>query len=225
MTARLSCIVPAYNEAARIGAVLAVLAPHPLLAEVIVVDDGSSDGTADMAMRHPVRVIRLPGNRGKTAALAVGLAAAQHDAVMLIDSDLSGLTAADVTALAAPVLSGQADATISLRGNAPGLWRWIGLDYISGERVFSRALLAGQGEVLRRLPKFGFEVFLNAIWIRQRLRLAVVRWPGVSSPSKAQKRGVLAGLWADAAMLADMVRTIGVPTALQQILRLRGVRV
>ena len=49
MTYALSCIIPAYNEAPRIAAVLAVVLDHPLIGEVLVVDDGSSDGTAEVA--------------------------------------------------------------------------------------------------------------------------------------------------------------------------------
>lgn len=221
----ITCIVPAHNEAPRIAAVLQVLTRHPLIAEVIVVDDGSRDGTAEVAAAFPVTLLRLSPNRGKTAALAEGLRAARHDLVMLIDSDLTGLSAADITALVMPLRQGRAQASVSLRGNAPRLWRWIGLDYISGERVFSRALLNGREGDLLRLPKFGFEVFLNTLWIAQGLRVAVVDWPGVASPAKATKRGLWPGLAADAAMLADMFRTIRPTAALSQIVTLRRRRV
>lgn len=221
----ITCIIPAHNEAPRIAAVLKVLTRHPLISEVVVVDDGSSDGTAEVAQAHPVRLIRQMPNRGKTAALAAGLAAAQHDLVVLIDADLVGLSAADITALVQPVRQGRAQAAISLRGNAPGLWRLIGLDYISGERIFDRRLIAGREGELPALPRFGFEVWLNAIWIARGLRVAVVEWQGVASPAKAAKRGGrLAGLAADAAMLADMFRTVPVTRALGQIVSLRRMR-
>lgn len=221
----ISCIVPAHNEAPRIASVLRVLARHPLLAEVVVVDDGSTDATAEIAAAAGVRVIRLSPNRGKTAALAAGLAAAQHDLVLLIDADLIGLSAAEITALVQPLRQGRAQAAISLRGNAPGLWRLIGLDYISGERIFDRRLIAGREGELPALPRFGFEVWLNAIWIARRLPVAVVPWPSVASPAKAAKRGGWrAGLAADAAMLADMFRTVPPARALRQILHLRRLR-
>lgn len=219
---RLSCIIPAYNEAARISAVLATVIAHPLLDEVIVVDDASTDGTADIAAATGVRVIRLHPNRGKTGALAAGIAAATSSHLLFLDSDLLGLTAADVTALAQPVIDGRAEVSISLRGNTPRLWRMIGLDYISGERVFPRDMVQDRLDSLLALPKFGFEVYLNSLWIERQVSVAVVRWPGVASPSKAAKRGgAWAGIKADAAMMRDIFRTVTPMTTLTQIRALR----
>lgn len=221
---RISCIVPAFNEGGRIGAVLQAVAAHPLIDEILVIDDASDDDTAEVAARTPgVTLIRQPANGGKTRALAAGFAAMRGDHVLMLDADLIGLTARDVTALIAPVRSGRADMTISLRGNAPWLWRAIGLDYISGERVLHRDLLPPAGE-LADLPKFGFEVYLNARLVDAKARLQVVPWPGVKSPAKAVKQGVRAGLKSDAAMLRDIFRTIPADRLLHQIVAMRRLR-
>ncbi len=84
-----SVIVPAYNEAANIEATVRSLlaSDHPL--EVVVVDDGSTDGTADIveSLELPqVRVLRQL-NAGKAAALNTGVRAARHDLVIMIDGD------------------------------------------------------------------------------------------------------------------------------------------
>ncbi|MFD8378767.1 bifunctional polysaccharide deacetylase/glycosyltransferase family 2 protein [Streptomyces sp. NPDC059679] len=88
VTEPVSVIVPAYNESAGIeAAVRSLLASdHPV--EIIVVDDGSTDGTADLveSLRLPVRVIRQQ-NAGKPAALNTGLAAATCDLVVMVDGD------------------------------------------------------------------------------------------------------------------------------------------
>ncbi|MFG2121973.1 bifunctional polysaccharide deacetylase/glycosyltransferase family 2 protein [Streptomyces sp. NPDC048710] len=88
VTEPVSVIVPAYNESAGIeAAVRSLLASdHPV--EIIVVDDGSTDGTADLveSLHLPVRVIRRQ-NAGKPAALNTGLAAATYDLVVMVDGD------------------------------------------------------------------------------------------------------------------------------------------
>jgi glycosyltransferase involved in cell wall biosynthesis len=217
----LTCLIPAYNEAPRIAGVLAAVTGHPALRAVLVVDDGSTDGTGDVARGFGVAVMRTAGNLGKTAALAQALAQVETTHVLLLDADLIGLTAADVTALIAPVLAGHAQASLSLRGNAPRTWRLIGVDYISGERVVPMVVFAGQLQTLTRLPRFGFEVFLNRLLISQGGAVAVVRWPGVASPSKASKRGLWRGLTADLRMLRDIAGTISVQDMLGQIMALR----
>lgn len=221
-----SCIVPAYNEAARIGAVLAAVCGHALVDEVIVVDDASTDATADVAAAHGgARVLRQDRNGGKTLALYRGLTEARGDLVLLLDADLTGLTGEHVARLIGPVASGRAGMAISLRGNAPGLWRAIGLDYISGERVMPRDFLAPLLAELPRLPRFGFEVWLNSLLVAGQLPLAVVPWPEVASPWKHSKRGLRQGLIADLRMVQDMTRTIPAHRLLAQIVAMRRMRV
>lgn len=222
----LSCIIPAWNEGPRIAAVLRVIAGHPLVTETIVVDDRSSDDTAAIAAGFPgVRVLRQSTNGGKTAAVARGLAAAQGDLVMLVDADLAGLTARDVWVLASPVLAGSADMSISLRGNAPGLWHALGVDYISGERVFRRSLVAPHLHVLDTLPRFGLEVFLNRLALAGPNRIAIADWSGVSSRTKAAKRGAWRGLAGDAAMIRDILQAVGFSEIARQIKGLRQRRI
>jgi putative flippase GtrA len=93
---RLSVVVPAYDEADRIG--LTVQALRDGLAEVaasggleiVVVDDGSTDGTADVALAAGVsQVVVQPGNRGKGAAVRVGVLAARGRTVAFTDADLA----------------------------------------------------------------------------------------------------------------------------------------
>ncbi|MBN2760834.1 MAG: glycosyltransferase family 2 protein [Rhodobacteraceae bacterium] len=225
MALTVSCIIPAFNEGPRIAAVLSVASAHPLVDEVIVVDDASSDDTAaQVAHFDRVHLIRQPQNRGKSAAIAAGLRAARGDVILFLDSDLLGLDATALQALLLPVIHDRADATISLRGNAPAPWHWLGLDYLSGERAMRRAL-APAPEVLEQLPRFGMEVCMNTLWLNHGARLQVIAWPKVASPYKSTKRGFLRGLVADLAMTRDILSTVGAATLLRQIRALRVSRV
>ena len=136
MTSPATVIVPAYNEKEGIqGSVLSLAASrHPV--EVIVVDDGSTDGTADLVEALElanVRVIRKP-NGGKPSALNAGIRAARHDVLVLVDGD-TRLEPETVGRLVQPL----ADPTLgAVSGNAKVanrkrlLGRWQHIEYVMG---------------------------------------------------------------------------------------------
>lgn len=97
MSAGLSVVVPAFNEADHLGANLSRLAASLAATgrryEILVVDDGSTDGTGDVARAfatgsEPVRVLAHERNEGKGRALATGVAAAREELLVLLDADL-----------------------------------------------------------------------------------------------------------------------------------------
>jgi glycosyltransferase involved in cell wall biosynthesis len=224
--AQISCIICAFNEAPRIGAVLAAASVHPLLREVIVVDDGSTDHTAEIVKHfNSVKLLSHAVNRGKSLAMATGVGRAQGELLMLLDADLIGLTADNITALAAPVLSGETDVSVSLRKNSLWIFRAIGLDFVSGERVISKGLLSEALEEIQRLPRFGIEIFINRQIITRRLSIAVTHWPHVTQVRKTEKLGYWKGIRAEWRMIADLLH-VAYPLALisqtYHLLSLRG---
>jgi dolichol-phosphate mannosyltransferase len=90
---RVSVIVPTYNEAENISVLLRRILQAIPEAEIIVVDDGSPDGTAARARqlgeRHPVKVVERTGERGLSTAVVRGLGEAQSEICVVMDADLS----------------------------------------------------------------------------------------------------------------------------------------
>jgi glycosyltransferase involved in cell wall biosynthesis len=206
---RISCVVCAYNEEDRIRNILDAVDAHPALSEVIVVNDGSTDETEALLRTYPnIRVISYTPNRGKTYALSRGIAAAAHDYLMLLDADLAGVTAADIEALAAPVVNGEADVSISLRQNSLGIYRRMGLDFVSGERVLPTALLADAIVAMQALPRWGGEAFMNELIIRAGYGVAVVKWPAVFNVRKYSKLGLWRGFLSEIAMMRDALSVL-----------------
>jgi glycosyltransferase involved in cell wall biosynthesis len=200
----ISCVVCAYNEAERIRNILDVIVGHPALTEVIVVNDGSTDETLALLSAYPsIRVLSHTPNRGKTYALSRGIGAARCDTLMLLDADLAGVTPANIDALAAPVMRGEADVSISMRSNSLWLYRQLGLDFVSGERVAPKWLLKDAVTAMQRLPRWGGEVYMNEIFIRHACRIQVVRWRRVVNIRKYQKFGAWRGALSELKMISD----------------------
>ena len=85
---RTTVLLPAYNEGAALPHVLDELGEYlDSSYEVLVVDDGSTDDTADVAERYPVRLIKHKTNRGKGVAIRTGIAEAQGENVVIMDAD------------------------------------------------------------------------------------------------------------------------------------------
>ncbi len=127
----LSLIIPAFNEAAAIGRTLCELREAYPDAEIIVVDDGSTDATAEVAARCPgVSVVRHNRNRGYGASLKTALRHARGACVVWYDGD-GQHRPADVAAVLAPVLAGTADAAIGVRGRDSAVQR----ERVAGKRV------------------------------------------------------------------------------------------
>ena len=141
-----SIVIPAYNEQSGIAAVIVEvrqqLDARGMPAEIVVVDDGSNDGTARVAHDAGARVIQHRSNRGYGAALKTGIAAASHEIIGIIDAD-GTYPARDLPALVAELE--HADMVVGARTGTevkiplvrrPAKWALNRLaNYVSGARI------------------------------------------------------------------------------------------
>ena len=129
-------IVPAYNEARTIDEVLTRVEALPLETQVIVVDDGSTDGTADLAEAHQGVVVLRQANQGKGAAIRAAIPHIGGDIAVIQDADME-YDPADVPALIEPIVQGVADVVYGSRlsGGRPQraymFWHLIGNRFLS----------------------------------------------------------------------------------------------
>jgi len=117
--ARLSVVVPAYNEATTIELVVQRLLQLPNLLEIVIVDDCSSDKTPEITRRlaneyTQVKITRHQKNSGKTEALKTGFAMTRGDIVIVQDADLE-YNPDDISAVISPILEGNADVVYGSR--------------------------------------------------------------------------------------------------------------
>jgi glycosyltransferase involved in cell wall biosynthesis len=113
----LTVVMPCFNERATICEIVQRVLASPHTGELLIIDDGSTDGTRDILARlddERVRVILQPGNRGKGAALRRGFEAATRELVIVQDADLE-YDPADYDLMLAPLLSGDADVVFGSR--------------------------------------------------------------------------------------------------------------
>jgi glycosyltransferase involved in cell wall biosynthesis len=160
---RVSVVIPTHNEAQAIGRVLADLPPD-IVAEVLVVDSNSTDGTTEIAARMGARVLHEP-RRGYGRACLTGLAhASAPDVVVFLDGDYSDRPA-ELPTLLAPIVDGTADITLGSRLGSQNLSGAMPWHAVFGNRLaaFLIRLIyglhisdlgpfrAGRADVLRRL--------------------------------------------------------------------------
>jgi glycosyltransferase involved in cell wall biosynthesis len=122
---RTAAVVPAYNEAGSIHAVVSEIRAVDAELEVVVIDDGSTDATDSIAAAAGATVLRLPYNLGIGAAVQTGLQyAAEHDfdAAVQIDGD-GQHDAAELERLLAPIRTGRADIAVGTRFAGPRAYR------------------------------------------------------------------------------------------------------
>lgn len=213
---KLSVVMPVYNERATLRAIVERVLALPLEIDMLCVDDGSSDGSAEvlreLEAEHPrLRVLVQPCNMGKGAALRSGIPQAAGDFVVIQDADLE-YDPVDLLQLLEPLCAGQADVVYGSRfmGSRPHrvlyFWHSVGnwlltlvsncltnlnlTDMETGYKMFRR-------EIIQAIPieedRFGFEPEITVKVARRNLRIYEV---GISYWGRTYEEGKKIG-WRD----------------------------
>ncbi|MFI0410386.1 glycosyltransferase family 2 protein [Actinomadura sp. 3N508] len=239
----LAVIIPAKDEADRIAATVKAAHELPGAGLVVVVDDGSSDGTGRAAREAGARVVRHTRNRGKGAAMESGAEAVrllddgrdQPRHLLFLDADLAG-TAREAAPLAEPVLAGDADMTIAVftttvklgghgfvvRLSRDGIRRatgWEATAPLNGQRCLTRAAFDA---ALPLAAGFGVETALTIDLLRQGFRVREVEVPLAHRATGTDWRAQLHR----ARQFRDVARALAVrdPAAATVTRRLTGLR-
>src|SRR5882672_10471691 len=205
---KLSVVIPVYNEAATIQELIGRVQAVDIPKEIIVVDDGSTDGTRDVLARldghDNIRVFLQPRNRGKGAALKVGFENSIGDFVLVQDADLE-YDPAEYPVLLKPLIEGKADVVYGSRflttkqHRVLFFWHSVGnhlltlisnmltnlnlTDMETGFKVFRRDVIQS---IKLEQNRFGFEPEVTVKIARMKLRIYEV---GISYYGRTYEEG------------------------------------
>lgn len=196
---RVAAVIPAHNEEQTVASVVAAAQQARWVDEVIVVDNASSDATAQAAAEQGARVVTEPV-AGKGEAMRTGVAATDAEVIVFLDADLVGLTPGHVDALVEALFDG-AGMACGLFDRGPALNPIFvhGLPTLTGERALRRELF----EALAPEFAHGYRIEAALNSLAKERGLPVVRFvcPGLWHRPKEKKLGPVQGFAAKVSML------------------------
>ncbi|HEX6476877.1 MAG TPA: glycosyltransferase [Acidimicrobiales bacterium] len=194
----IDAVVPARNEAPTVAAVVEACRRCSAVREVIVVDDGSVDDTAERAAAAGAKVIHRGDDAGraggsKAHAMEAGVAASDAPAVLFVDADLLGLTDDHLNQVCRPFLDGTA--TMSVGWFDYGAWNplVLRLPPTTGERLVPRWVF--EAIPAEKRDGYTIEIMINEVIAEAHLPTTARIMRGVTHRTKREKLGRLEGSW------------------------------
>jgi len=204
-------IVPAHNEADHIDSVLSVLSSVDRINEIIVVDDGSCDDTANKVQNaagldQRIRLIRHSRNLGKGQAIFTARSTTKAPILLLLDADLAGLKPMQVLSLIEPVISQKVDMTLGLFRGGKLLtdFSHLATPWLTGQRCMWSSILDELD--VSAASGYGFETALTLAASSKNWRTGIVWLRGVWHPPSEFHHGLRQGIWQRIRMYFQIAR-------------------
>lgn len=203
-----SVIIPAYNEEKTIGNVLRSVKSIPLIDEIIVVNDSSTDDTSFIAKNYGVYVIDMPENIGKGGAISAGLKTCKFEIILLLDADLIGLKMNHIYDLLIPVISEDFDMAVGIfkHGRTVTDFAQKIAPKLSGQRALKRKMLEEIGNI--DLIGYGLEASLTKLVKNKSYKVKEVYLKDLTHLTKEEKMGVMTGFSSRVKMYWDIVKVM-----------------
>ncbi len=211
---KVAAIVPALNEEKNIAKVLKALLESKDINEVIAIDDGSTDRTAEVSRETGAKVISLPkkGGSGKGNAMREGIKSTDADVIVFFDADLIGLTPEHASLLVRPILKEGVAMCVGMRERRR---RWKGaisefmikvdpLSAIAGERAIRRYIFEAIPSDF--IQGFMVETALNYYCLANKLKVKYVKLRGLDIIVKEKKWGLVKGLKSRIRMMWQLLK-------------------
>lgn len=185
-----SIIVCTYNEEKTISDVIAACCKYNPDSEIMVVDDGSTDGTENiltaLAKEYSFRYEKLSANKGKSWAMVHGVEKSTNELILFFDADVSDIRKEHFDNLLKPILDNNADMVLGQPSETLIDYRINPFKSLTGERALLKKDILPILDNIRDI-RFGVETFINLYFQAQGKRIKYVLMEGLKHPTKYEK--------------------------------------
>jgi len=219
-------IIPSYNDYQYLPHIIKVAQKHPLIKQIILVDDASNQISKEVFKNIPdITLLTHKSNKGKAQALKTGLSKASNQNIIFLDSDLIGLSQKHLSLLINSYQENNRKPQIGIFDDSL-VFRLIGWTaFFSGQRIYPKEFLDGNLQIFNNkgnISGYLIETKSNQILFDSKTDFNLVRLKGLTQKQKISKVG-LKGLISDLKVTNLVIRQIGLKNFLQSLSRLKTI--